>query len=190
MHLIHKHRQQWTDISLFCQINLPRLEISWPTLTKSWTGSSGLCRWEWKSLPFLSSYSIFFIITQMIVNKEVPWDGGNPPPHQQDEVSPVLTWDGVPPCQQDGVPLHILTWDRATSPTAGVNRLKILPSVILRMRAVMMAGSLLGEPCSFLCRLDVVSQPVCKIWKLCNIMLIPIRWRSDHVSCFHNVYEF
>ena len=58
-----------------------------------------------------------------------------------DEVPPVWTWDGVPPIQ---------TWDRVPPPSrpemgypppTSVDRLKILPSIILRMRAVIMDRS-------------------------------------------------
>ena len=64
------------------------------------------------------------------------WDGV-PPIWTWNGVPPVLTWDGVPPLQTwDGVLPHLdLGWDTPPPPTS-VDRLKILPSLILRMRAV------------------------------------------------------
>ena len=75
-------------------------------------------------------------------------DGGNlsrpdlgwgTPPHQQNGYPPsgpgmgyppnIWTWDRAPPSTQ--------TWDRVPPPTS-VNRLKLLPSLILRMRGVKM----------------------------------------------------
>ena len=53
-------------------------------------------------------------------------------PGQQNGVPPVQTWDGVtpPPPRLD------LAWGRPPPPPASVDKLQLLPSLILRMRAV------------------------------------------------------
>ena len=60
------------------------------------------------------------------------WMGYPSPPRQQNGIPPIQTWDGIPP-----TPLPDLRWGTPPAPPASVDRLKILPSVILRMRAVM-----------------------------------------------------
>ena len=69
------------------------------------------------------------------------WDGV--PPHHPDLAGvppPPQTWDGIPPHHQDlaGVPPPPPSRPGSGTPPppASVNRLKILPSPILRMRAV------------------------------------------------------
>ena len=63
--------------------------------------------------------------------KSWSWRGVSPKSASTPGMDPIWTWDGVHPS-----PCPDLGW--GTSPPASVNRLKILPSLILQMRAVIM----------------------------------------------------
>ena len=87
----------------------------WGTPPTSWMGYPPVQTWEWGTPHQL--------------------DGVPPPSRPGNGVTPLSAGWGTPPHQLDGVP-PAQTWDRVPPPPEMVDKVKTLPSVILRMRAV------------------------------------------------------
>ena len=98
------------------------------------------------------------------------WNGGTPP-HQQDGVPPsIWTWDGIPPSAGWSTPLSRPGTGYHPLPPS-VDRLKILPSLILRKRAV------IREVQTILCFQALRKFPLAG-------------WRQHHCLCYSATKQY